>query len=168
MPLTSLGTNKIILYLLPSILKIESFSIKLSILVTTLLFNLKKTHKLSIPDKLVQGKIVRAIAKDSDRGSLLVALESNDVNAFTAKVGELTSAAILNHYKCDPGFMGDSSLIVGTAASALGHLAGGDYVAAQKAIAIGMTGKLNPQIRPIKQVQLMTAVIMSQRAISNS
>ncbi len=94
--------------------------------------------KLGISDKSVQGKILRAIAKENDMGALLVAMESNDVDAFNAKVGELTGAAILNHYRGDPDFMGNSSLIVGTAASALGHLSGGDYVAAQKAIASGM------------------------------
>lgn len=95
-------------------------------------------EKMGISDRTVQGKILRSIVKEQDYGALLVAIEANDMTAFGTKVGELTGSAILNMYEGDPKFMGGASTITGTAASALGALAGGDPVAAQKAIASGM------------------------------
>lgn len=95
-------------------------------------------EKMGITDRTVQGKILRSIAKDNDFGALMVAIESNDQTAFGTKIGEMTGAAILDMYQADPSFMGNASNIVGTASSALGHLSGGDYTGAQKAIASGM------------------------------
>jgi hypothetical protein len=95
-------------------------------------------EKMGISDKSAQGKLLRNIVKENDFGSLLVSMERNDTVEFGTKLGEMTGKAILNMHQLDPDFMSNSTTVVSTASKAAGYIAGGDYTAAQKEIALGM------------------------------